>query len=192
MSRITVLITSAAICASAAEVRAGGMTLPVRGVRTVERAGALIAGADDADSLWLDPAGLAHLAGEGRTELLFDIAYVAQGVDYALSDSGENRLASVSNQQSGSPIPTVAATLGIGDRLVLAGGLAAPYAGLHRYADDGPQRYASVSLAGSAFIYITFGAAYRVTDGCASVRPCPTSCPLTTSPPADRSDYNMM
>jgi long-chain fatty acid transport protein len=27
-----------------------------------------------------------------------------------------------------------------------------------------PQRYASVSLAGSAFIYITFGAAYRVTD----------------------------
>ena len=37
---------------------------------------------------------------------------------------------------------------------MLAGGLAAPYAGLHRYADDGPQRYASVSLAGSAFIYI--------------------------------------
>lgn len=54
----------------------------------------------------------------------------------------------MSNQQSGSPIPTVAATLGIGDRLVLAGGIAAPYAGLHRYADDDPQRYASVSLAG--------------------------------------------
>ena len=43
------------------EARAGGMLLPVRGVRTVERAGALIAGADDADALWLDPAGLAHL-----------------------------------------------------------------------------------------------------------------------------------
>jgi len=79
VSRITVLITSAAICASAAEVRAGGMTPPVRDVRTVERAGARIAGADDADSLWLDPAGLAHLAGEGRTQLLFDIAYAAQG-----------------------------------------------------------------------------------------------------------------
>jgi long-chain fatty acid transport protein len=140
------------------------MLLPVRGVRTVERAGALIAGADDADSLWLDPAGLAHLAGDGRTQLLFDVAYVAQSVDYTRIDSGGNRLAAVSNQQSGSPIPTVAATLGIGDRLVLAGGLAAPYAGLHRYDDDGPQRYASVSLAGSAFIYISFGAAYRVTE----------------------------
>lgn len=126
---MTVLITSAAICASTREARAGSMTLPARGVRTVERAGALIAGADDADSLWLDPAGLAHLAGDGRTELRFDIAYVAQSVDYARIDSGENRLASVSNQQSGSPIPTVAATLGIGDRLVLAGDLAAPYAG---------------------------------------------------------------
>ena len=157
MSRITVQIASAAICASAAAAWAGGMTLPVRGVQTVERAGALIAGADDAGSLWPDPAGLAHLAGDGRNELLFDIAYVAQGVDDVRIDSGGNRLASVSNQQSGSPIPTVAATLGIGDRLVLAGGLAAPFAGLHRYA--GPQRYASASLASSAFIYITFGAA---------------------------------
>jgi hypothetical protein len=54
--------------------------------------------------------------------------------------------------------------IGIRDRRVLAGGLAAPYVGLHRYADDGPQRYASVSLASSAVIYISLGAAYRVTD----------------------------
>jgi hypothetical protein len=35
-----------------------------------------------------------------------------------------------------------------------------------RYATttDGPQRYASVSLAGSALIYMSFGAAYRVTE----------------------------
>lgn len=92
------------------------MTLPVHGVRTIERAGALIAGADDADSRWLDPAGLAHLAGDGRTELRFDLVYVAQGVVYARIDSRGNRLASMSNQQSGSPIPTIAATLGIGHR----------------------------------------------------------------------------
>jgi hypothetical protein len=53
----------------------------VRGVRTVERAGALIAGADDVDVLWLDPAGLAHLAGDGKRPLLFDAAYVYQAVD---------------------------------------------------------------------------------------------------------------
>src|SRR5262245_48605708 len=116
------------------------MVLPVRGVRTLERAGALIAGADDADALWLDPAGLAHLAGEGHKALLFDAAYVYQTVDYTRIDSGGNPLAPVSNDQPGQPIPTLAGALALSDRLVIAGGIAAPYAGLHRYRDDGAQR----------------------------------------------------
>jgi len=153
-----------ALCAAAGDAAAGGMVLPVRGVRAVERAGALIAGADDADALWLDPAGLAHLAGDGNRALLFDVAYVYQTVDYARIDSAGNRLPPVSNAQPGQPIPTLAGALGIGDRLVLAGGIAAPYAGLHRYPDTGPQRYASVSLDGSAFVYVTAGAAYKVSD----------------------------
>ena len=161
MTRLAILI---ALCAVAGDAAAGGMVLPVRGVRTVQRAGALIAGADDADALWLDPAGLAHLAGDGHKALLFDAAYVYQTVDYARIDSGGNHLASVSNGQPGQPIPTLAGALGIGDRLVIAGGIAAPYAGLHKYADDGAQRYASVSLNGSAFVYVTFGAAYKVND----------------------------
>ncbi|HEX2690190.1 MAG TPA: outer membrane protein transport protein [Kofleriaceae bacterium] len=152
------------VCAGASDARAGGMVLPVRGVRTVERAGALIAGSDDADSLWLDPAGLAHLAGDGKKQLLFDAAYVYQSVDYARIDSGGNRLPPVSNQQPGQPIPTLAAALGIGDRLVIAGGIAAPYAALHTYEADGAQRYASVSLANSAFVYVTLGAAYKLGD----------------------------
>jgi hypothetical protein len=85
------------------------------------------------------------------------------GVDYTRIDSGGNRLVAVSNQQSGSPISTIAATLVIGEQLVLAGGIAAPYAGLQRYAEDSPQRYASVNLAGSGFLHVTLGAAYRVT-----------------------------
>jgi long-subunit fatty acid transport protein len=165
MNRLAALV---AIClvfgAWASEARAGGMLLPVRGVRTVERAGALIAGADDADALWLNPAGLAHLIGDGKIQLLFDAAFVSQSVDYARIDSGGNQLASVSNQQPGMPIPTIAAALGIGDRLVIAGGIAAPYAGLHRYDDDGAQRYTSVSLDGSAFVYLTAGAAYMLSD----------------------------
>lgn len=165
MRREAILASSVALALATAHIAdAGGMVLPVRGVRTTERAGALIAGAEDADALWLDPAGLAHLAGDGKYQLLFDLAYVAQSVDYARIDSGGNRLARVSNQQKGMPIPTLAAALGIGDRLVIAGGIAAPYAGLHRYSATGPQRYASVSLDGSAFVYLTIGAAYRVSD----------------------------
>jgi long-chain fatty acid transport protein len=165
MNRLAMLVViGAGLCAPASDARAGGMVLPVRGVRTVERAGALIAGADDADALWLNPAGVAHLAGDGRIQLLLDAAFVSQAVDYDRVDSGGNRLGAVSNQQSGMPIPTFAAALGIGDRLVIAGGIAAPYAGLHRYGDDDAQRYASVSLEGSAFVYLTAGAAYKLGD----------------------------
>ena len=84
MNRLAVVVAiSLGVGAWASEARAGGMLLPVRGVRTVERAGALIAGADDADALWLDPAGLAHLTGDGKIQLLFDAAFVSQSVDYA-------------------------------------------------------------------------------------------------------------
>lgn len=165
MNRLAALVAiGSSVVAWASEARAGGMLLPVRGVRTVERAGALIAGADDVDALWLDPAGLAHLTGDGKIQLLVDAAFVSQAVDYARIDSGGNHLASVSNQAAGMAIPTIAAALGIGDRLVLAGGIAAPYAGLHRYDDGGAQRYASVSLQGSAFVYLTAGAAYKLSD----------------------------
>ncbi len=154
----------AAVLGIAPPVHAGGMVLPVRGVRDLARAGAEVAGADDADALWLDPAGLANLAGDGKKGFLFDVAYVYQAIDYARIDSTGKALPSISNQQPGTPIPTIAGSLGIGDRLVIAGGITAPYAGLHRYDDTGPQRYASISLAGSTFVVVTIGAAYRLTD----------------------------
>lgn len=143
---------------------AGGMVLPVRGVRSLARGGAFVAGADDADALWLNPAGLAHLRGNNKRALMFDAAFVYQTVDYTRIDSDGDPLPTVTNQQPGQPIPTLAGALGIGDRLVIAGGLASPYGGLHRYGGDGPQRYASVSLDGSRFVVVTVGVAYAVTD----------------------------
>lgn len=143
---------------------AGGMVLPIRGVRTLARGGAFVAGADDADALWLDPAGLAHLAGNNKRALLFDAAFVYQTVDYTRLDGDGNPLPKVTNLQPGQPIPTLAGALGIGDRLVIAGGLASPYSSFHRYAADGPQRYGSVSLDGSFFVIITAGVAYKVDD----------------------------
>jgi long-chain fatty acid transport protein len=139
------------------------MTLPVRGVRTLERAGAFVAGADDPDALWLDPAGLAHADGQGTKALLFDIALVYAPVEYARIDSA-GALPTVTNQQPTSPVPTLAASYAVTDQLVIGGGFTAPYAGLHRYVEDGPQRYASVSLAGTTFVVLTVGAGYRVSD----------------------------
>ena len=154
----------AAVLLPPARAAAGGMVLPVRGVRTLERGGAFVAGADDADALWLDPAGLAHVHGKGTKAFLFDIAYIFQPIDYTRIDAAGAPLPAVTNQQPGSPAPTIAAAIALDDRLVLAAGLTTPYAGTPRYAEDGPQRYAAVGLAGSSFVLVTFGAAYALTD----------------------------
>ncbi len=148
----------------ASPAAAGGLTLPIHGVRSLERGGALIAGADDADALWLNPGGLAHLAGDKKQALLFDVSLVYQVVDYTRLDASGTLFPRETNQQPGMLVPTIAGALGIGDRLVIAGGIAFPDQAFHRYAADGPQRYASVSLDGSRNVLVTAGAAYQVSD----------------------------
>lgn len=143
---------------------AGGLTLPVHGVRALERGGALIAGADDADALWLNPGGLGHLAGDNKQALLFDISLVYQAVEYTRLDASGTFFPQQSNQQPGTLVPTIAGAIGIGDRLVLAGGIAFPDQTFHRYAPDGPQRYASIGLDGSRNVMVTAGAGYKVSD----------------------------
>ncbi len=158
---IRALVISTSIAALAGPALAGGMVLPVKGVRDVERAGALVAGAEDADSLWLNPAGLANLA--GTRSLLAGVTYVNQQVDYARIDSGGTQMAPISNEYPGIGIPTLAAAFGLGDKLVLAAGLTAPYSALHRYDVSGAQRYSSISLAESASVLLAVGVAYQVT-----------------------------
>ena len=148
-----------AVLALAGTARAGGLTLPVQGVRSLARAGAFIAGADDADALWQNPAGLAHAAGNGKRALLFDLALVYQPVDYQAPDGS-----TTSNQQPSQPVPALAGSLGVGDRLVIGGGIATPYMALHRYGADTAARYASVSWTGTTFVLVNVGVAYLVSD----------------------------
>lgn len=150
--------------AASSLAEAGGMVLPVRGVRTLARAGANVAGAADADALWDNPAGLAHGAGANKRSLLFDVGLVYQAVEHTRIDADGNLYETITNQQPSQLVPTLAGALGIGDRLVIAGGLSTPYAAVHRYAVDGPARHASVSLRGSTFVLVTLGAAYQLTD----------------------------
>jgi long-chain fatty acid transport protein len=152
------------VVAAVTPAEAGGLTLPVRGVRSLAQAGALVAGADDADALWLDPAGLAHFAKTGTRALLFDAAYLYDTVDYTRVDAAGNTLPRTTNQQPGTGLPTLAGALALSDQLVIAGGIASPYIGLHRYADDSAARYASISTEGSTFVMVTVGAAYAVSD----------------------------
>ena len=60
MPRLTLVAALAAVLVPSVAT-AGGMYLSTRGVRPTGRAGAFVAGADDASALWFNPAGLAHL-----------------------------------------------------------------------------------------------------------------------------------
>ncbi|NVB85090.1 MAG: hypothetical protein HOV81_42380 [Kofleriaceae bacterium] len=145
----------------AAPAYAGGMVLPFRGVRDTERGGALVAGADDADAIWLNPAGIAHVS---DTTLTLTTMYVDQQVDYTRIDSGGNTLPTISNDHPGQPIPSLGVVVPIGKRLVVGAGTWTPYAGLHRYAVDGSTRYGSISIAETKILYATFAAAFRISD----------------------------
>lgn len=162
--RLLIASSSIGLLLASATAAAGGLTLPARGVRSLARGGAFVAGADDADALWLNPAGLAHGAGARTRSLLFDLAVVYQDVDHVRVAADGTPFAPVDNEQPSQLVPTIAGALGIGDRLVIAGGIAAPYAALHRYPADGPQRYASVSQTGSTVVIVAVGAALRVSD----------------------------
>ena len=140
---------------------AGGMFLPVHGVRGVERAGAIVAGSDDADALFNNPGGLAHLT-DGFA-MLIDGAFVAQSVDYARIDSGGNQQGPIANSYPGITVPTIAIAVPITPKLVFGAGVTAPYAGIQRYAPDSSARYTSASLAESLFVTLAVGLGYQVT-----------------------------
>ena len=164
MKRCLALAAALAIGGAAAPALAGGMFLSWRGVRDTERGGATVAGAEDADSIWLNPAGIAHVT---EKTLAISTMYVNQQIDYARIDSGGNQLAPISNEHPGQPIPAIAFVAPIkstGGRLVIGGGTWTPYAGLHKYEIDGAQRYGSISIAETKILYLTFVAAYRVSD----------------------------
>jgi long-chain fatty acid transport protein len=172
--RAAAALTLALSLAATTAAQAGGMVLPTRGVRPTARGGAFVAGADDLGALAFNPAGLAHLAqdrDEGdkiikhkRSHLLIDAAFVKQSVNYARIDSGNNALAAVDSTSPGLAIPTIAYARAISSRLVIGGGIYAPYAGLTKFAADGPARYSSIDLSKSLLVVAALGVGVRVSD----------------------------
>ncbi|WP_428269415.1 OmpP1/FadL family transporter [Haliangium sp.] len=139
---------------------AGGIQLATRGVRPTARAGAFVAGADGLGAFGFNPAGVAALARDQHSRMaLVDFGFVHQGASYRRIDSGRNVQPEVSNQAPGLPIPTLGVGFDLWDDAVLAVGVYAPYAGLGKYDEDGPQRYSLIDLSSSllAVTEVTFG-----------------------------------
>jgi long-chain fatty acid transport protein len=149
----------ALVSTTAADAVAGGMYLPTRGVRPTGRGGAFVAGADDLSATWFNPAGLAHLTGGA---LLVDAALVQQAISYERIDSGGNPQPAVDNQSPGLPIPSIAYARPLGKQATMAFGVWAPYAGLAKFDETGPQRYSSVDLSRSLIATLGFGVGLRI------------------------------
>lgn len=174
------LLTLAALCALGALPRraeAGGLFLTDRGTRPLGRGFAFVAGADDPQSLWYNPAGL----GFSGQQLLLDATMTFLRADFTRIDSGGNVLPTVSVDAAPLPIPMLAYSHPLREDLVLGFGIHAPNASLLRWprgvtveggtcdatgepmggCEAAPQRYSLYSLEGSSFVNITPAIAYK-------------------------------
>jgi long-chain fatty acid transport protein len=149
------------VAASAGDARAAGLYFTDRGVRPMGRAGAFVAGADDLNALWYNPAGLA----DAGTSVLVDFGWLhftdtysrqlqiadAQGTNHTVTSPTVNGAAPIL------PIPTIAGSLALDKdhRFTVAGGFFGPQVALASYPNtvDGqpsPSRYSLGSFNGSA------------------------------------------
>ncbi len=145
----------------ATEASAGGLQLPTRGVASVMRGGASVAGGEGLEFWSTNPASIAFETG---TNLHVDFSFVSRPLSYERVDSGGNALPSVKDQNKGLPIPTLAASWKFNSKIRFAAGLYAPYGGLPKFDIDGPQRYSMGDMSQTAAIALGFGASYKVSD----------------------------
>ncbi len=171
---LALLILAAALYAPS-RAHAGGFWLTDRGARPLARGFAFVAGADDPQSLWYNPAGLAW----SGQQLMLDASYTFFDGTYARVDSGGNQLPAIDIPPTPVPIPGIAYSHPLNDEWTIGAGIFAPNALLvdyHDYfdqngqpcnPDDGditcvaPQRYSLQTMDGSALAIFALGAAFR-------------------------------
>ncbi|MBC7172044.1 MAG: outer membrane protein transport protein, partial [Polyangiaceae bacterium] len=171
-----VALALAALVFAPSVAHAGGFWLTDRGTRPMSRGFAFVAGADDPQALWYNPAGLAW----SGQQLMLDSTYMFFDGTYARVDSGGNQLPEVNVGQVPLPIPGGAYSHPLSEKLTLGVGLFAPNALLVDYDDyfdvsSGapcdpsagdpycvqPQRYSADSLGGSLLSNIAVALAWR-------------------------------
>src|SRR5579883_3253728 len=144
------LLIALVISAYPALAVAGGMFVPLHGVRPLGRGGAFVAGADDLNAIWYNPAGLAQLNGN---QFLIDATLVDQILDYTRVDSGGVTEPPVHDSGTPLPIPQIAVSHNfIEDRFTGGLLLTAPYTSFPSFPANGPQRYSLVNLSGTLLL----------------------------------------
>ena len=155
---------------------AGGLYFSERGVVPLARGGAFVAGADDINAMWFNPAGLTF----AQSTLLADASVMIFGADYqrtaqVVGPGGALETLAFQSVHGDTPpvaIPTIGMAFPVGadHRLTVGGGVFAPYSPLLRWPEtlsDGspsPSRYSLISLEGSLLGIVDLFAAYKLTE----------------------------
>ncbi|MCC7386982.1 MAG: outer membrane protein transport protein [Deltaproteobacteria bacterium] len=131
---------------------AGGYTLPVHGVRPLSLGGASVASAEGADAIWYNPANL------GATALSLEASVISLDATFQSANGGP----AVESTAPLLPNPQLGLVWKAHERLSIALGAYAPYAGQLRFAEDGPQRYALVENHNSTVLFLHLAAGIRL------------------------------
>jgi long-chain fatty acid transport protein len=187
---------------------ASGFYVTDRGVRSLGRGGAFVAGADDQHAVWYNPAGLAF-AGRG---VLLDVSTLLFHNHYARTATAPGsdevvRFRPVESTSPLLPLPTLVVTHDFGLRnWNFAAGVFAPYSALTSWdsAPDAPQRYTVVSKDGSALLTAGLWAAYKPSEqlsfgigvqallGTIVTRVALSSCPATITCQPENPDWDSL
>lgn len=132
-------LVASSILLVAADAAAAGLYFSDRGVRPMARAGAFVAGADDAGAIWYNPAGLA----DAGSSIVADFTWVRFRSRYdrqlrIVDAQGTVQIVDSPTVEGSAPIlplPTLVGAVEVTDGLVVAAGVYAPYVALASYPD---------------------------------------------------------
>jgi len=163
------LLGACLLCLLSTTVEAAGLFLSDRGVRPLARGGAFVAGADDLQSIWYNPAGLS----EAGTQILIDASYIEYDSTFTRSSipvgsstgsaAAPVTFPTVQGSNSFNALPTLAISSNFGLKTwTFAFGVYTPYTALPEYSptydngttvpSPGPQRYSLISAKNTALV----------------------------------------
>src|ERR1700712_1399629 len=163
---VTRLLVALALFLPCTQVHAGGLYLFDRGARALSMGGAFIASPDDPSALWYNPAGLI----ESKNQVVADAVLPILIADYTRVN-GDGTQPTIKARPTPIPIPTLAFSHMLGEKLAIGAGVMAPNVLLmnwensvqnpvtgHR--DPPPTRYSLIGLRGSVLANLTAGLAW--------------------------------
>jgi len=168
LALVTSVVALVAVAGRSDPARAGAFYLPERGARALSLGGAFIAGADDLNAQWLNPAALTRISKDFA--LYLDLGVIFSDQSFLRQDDPEvmrkdptyaNGFPEVEDVGPPFPDPSFAVASNFGlDDFVFCLGAYGPYAGTNEWPEDGPQRYSLVNLSAVEF-FLQLSAAWR-------------------------------